>query len=93
MLKMKYLFYFINWLNNAIIKLKFIIIWYCFVIFGYILALFDIILVTFVKKHHFTGVDHNCSSIFENALCKTLKLSPAVWAKFFGGSSFAIFSF
>ena len=61
--------YFINWLNNAIIKLNFIIIWYCFVIFGYILALFDIILITFVEKHHFLGVDHNCSSIFENALC------------------------
>ena len=69
MLKMKYLFYFINWLNNAIIKLNFIIIWYCFVIFGDILALFDIILITFVKKHHFAEVDQNCSSIFENALC------------------------
>ena len=34
MLKMKYPFYFINWLNNAIIKLNFIIIWHCFVIFG-----------------------------------------------------------
>ena len=55
MLKMKYLFYFINWLNNAIIKLNFII-WNCFAIFGYILALLDI-------------VDQNCSSIFENALC------------------------
>ena len=53
MLKMKYLFYFINWLNNAIIELNFIIIWYCFVIFGHILALFDIILITFLKKHEF----------------------------------------
>ena len=57
------------WLNNAIIKLNFIIMWYCFVIFCNILALLDIILVTFVTKHHIIGVDLNCSSILENALC------------------------
>ena len=51
MLTMKYPFYFINWLNNAIIKLNFIIIWYCFVIFGYILALFDIILISHSSKN------------------------------------------
>ena len=50
------------WLNNAIIKLNFIIMWYCFVIFCNILALLDIILVTFVTKHHML---HDMESSFE----------------------------